>query len=209
MTLAETYLEGLHKALNAEGNAALSHATGATKAQLDALRAAYPLCPTSLFELLGHINGTYHQNYGDMRIGVLMLGSDVGTYPYYLLSTDQILEEATAKFSGESIAEIYGDDVNKDDELVDPRIDALLPMNRRLCFSHCMNNGGTSQLYVDFNPTVTGRVGQIVRFLHDPDSYAVIADDFDHYLKLLIDNGYAFLADQDELHWQTQSDQDD
>ena len=206
MSIAQTYLEGLKNALNAEGNAALSLAKGATEAQLDALRSAYPLCPASLLELLGRINGTYHQDHGDTRIGVMVLGSDVedGMYPYYLLSVDKILKEATNEFSSESIADIYDIDAFEPGELLDPRIDAALPMNRRLCFSHCMNNGGTSTLYIDFDPAANGKVGQIVRYLHDPDYYAVIADDFDRYLALLIDKGYAFLGDQDEfqLHYQ-------
>ncbi len=37
-----------------------------------------------------------------------------------------------------------------------------------------------------------------MRFLHDPDSYAAIADDFDGYLRKLIDDGYAFVIDFDE-----------
>ena len=43
--------------------------------------------------------------------------------------------------------------------------------------------------------TAAGKVGQVVRFLHDPDNYQVIADSFDSYLQMLIDDGYAFLSD--------------
>ncbi len=107
-----------------------------------------------------------------------------------------MLEEG-AKYR-DSIADIYGGDANDDGELVDRRIDIALSMNRRLCFSHCMNNGGTSLLYIDFEPAPGGMVGQVVRFLHDPDSYAVIADDFDGYLRKLIDDGCAFVIDFDE-----------
>jgi len=59
-----------------------------------------------------------------------------------------------------------------------------------------MNNGGTSMLYLDFDPAPGGTVGQVVRYLHDPDSYAVIAPSFDAYLQQLIDGDYAFI-DQD------------
>ncbi|WP_272544071.1 SMI1/KNR4 family protein [Burkholderia cepacia] len=196
MTLVDTYLAGLRAVLPDTDNAALAAATGATPAQLDALRAAYPQCPASLLELLGTLDGTYWRDYGGTTVNVLVLGSDVYEYPYYLLSAAQMLEEG-AKYR-DSIAEIYGDDANDDGELVDPRIDIALPMGRRLCFSHCMNNGGTSQLYIDFEPASGGKVGQVVRFLHDPDSYAVIADDFDGYLRQLIDGGYAFVIDFDE-----------
>jgi cell wall assembly regulator SMI1 len=48
-------------------------------------------------------------------------------------------------------------------------------MNKRLCFSQCMNNGGTSVPYLDFDPAPGGTPGQVVRYLHDPDSYEVIA----------------------------------
>lgn len=39
------------------------------------------------------------------------------------------------------------------------------------------------------------RCGQIVRYLHDPDNYQVIADSFDAYLQGLIDGDYGFLID--------------
>ena len=70
-------------------------------------------------------------------------------------------------------------------------------MSKRLCFSHCVNNGGTSMLYLDFDPADGGVSGQVVRYLHDPDSYAVIAPSFDAYLQQLIDGGYAF-TDEEE-----------
>lgn len=56
-----------------------------------------------------------------------------------------------------------------------------------------MNNGGSSQLFIDFSPSERGVKGQIVRFLHDPDEMKVIANSFDEYLQMLIDNKYAFI----------------
>jgi cell wall assembly regulator SMI1 len=56
-----------------------------------------------------------------------------------------------------------------------------------------MNNGGTSQLFIDFSPLGGGQVGQVIRYLHDPDSYAVIADGFEEYLQSLFNGGYAFV----------------
>jgi cell wall assembly regulator SMI1 len=56
-----------------------------------------------------------------------------------------------------------------------------------------MNNGGTSQLFIDFSPSADGKKGQVVRFLHDPDEFSVIADSFDAYLKNLMDNEYDFI----------------
>ena len=48
-----------------------------------------------------------------------------------------------------------------------------VPLNDRLCFADCMNNGGTSSLYIDFTPNEAGQVGQVVRYVHDPDSFEV------------------------------------
>ncbi len=48
-----------------------------------------------------------------------------------------------------------------------------------LHFSDCMNNGGTSQLFIDFFTRARGqKKGQIVRYLHDPDELVVIAESF-------------------------------
>ena len=62
-----------------------------------------------------------------------------------------------------------------------------------LHFSDCMNNGGTSQLFIDFSPSEKGVKGQIVRFLHDPDEIAVIANSFDEYLEELIEHDLDFI----------------
>ena len=56
-----------------------------------------------------------------------------------------------------------------------------------------MNNGGTSQLFIDFSPSEKGTQGQIVRFLHDPDEFSVIADSFEDYLRMLMDKDYDFI----------------
>jgi len=191
MSIVETYLAGVRNALPPDELKDLSLATGATARQLHALRSAYPQCPDALLELLAQVNGTWWQVYGDSKIAVLILGSDVFEYPYYLMSVEQTIEGGR---TGESlsIAKVYGDLLGKLDDLLDPRIDPLVPMGRRLCFSKCMNNGGTSVLYIDFTPAPGGAVAQIVRFLHDPDSFAVIADSFEAYLQGLIDGGFAF-----------------
>jgi cell wall assembly regulator SMI1 len=60
-----------------------------------------------------------------------------------------------------------------------------------------MNKGGTSSLSLDFNPRPEGTSGQVVRFLHDPDSFKVIAWDFDEYLQMLIDGGYSFFVPEE------------
>ena len=64
-----------------------------------------------------------------------------------------------------------------------------------LHFSDCMNNAGTSQLFIDFLPSEKGVKGQIVRFLHDPDKIEVIADSFDEYLEKFMEYGLDFISE--------------
>lgn len=186
----ELFLDGLKERLSEDDRLSLSYATGASATQLARLKRRYPYCPESLLELLSLINGTYWQEYEEHTITVLMLGSDVFEYPYYLKSVEQILEENNY---GDSINEIYGDYDDDMPELVDNAIDPDINIDLWLCFSDCMNNGGTSRLYIDFNPAKTGKPGQIIRFLHDPDSYKVIAESFDEYLQMLINDDYSFI----------------
>lgn len=203
MSVVTEYLNTLKTHFTTEDIKSFNKVHGAAHYEIEKLRAKYPLCPDSLIELLSIVDGTYHRDYGDGEaVLIYMLGSDVYEYPYYLLSTQDMLNEA--KSSPNSIFEIYMDgDNTKDDALeefveVDPRIDIHLPLKQHLCFSHCMNNGGTSRLYIDFNPAKEGNIGQIIRYLHDPDSYIVIADIFDAYLQDLIDNDFEFLTEEDE-----------
>lgn len=125
--------------------------------------------------------------------GGCILGSDVGdgTYPYYLLSTQQMLESSKEEVDISYLSEYEEEDV-------DPKInpEGLLP-STYLHFSDCMNNGGTSSLFIDFNPTDQGVSGQIIRFLHDPDEFKVIANSVDEYLQGLIDNGIRYVYDEE------------
>lgn len=196
MSLVEIYLAGLRKALPAEKLSELKHAHGACTADVQRLTERYPLCPASLVELLGRIDGTHYRDYPDGKVMVLVLGSDVFEYPYYLSSIDQILEESDTYTR--SIAQIYAGYLDEMPDLIGPGIEITLGMHERLCFSHCMNNGGSSKLYIDFNPTPGGTVGQVMRFLHDPDNYEVIAPSFDHYLQQLIDDDYAFVFEDED-----------
>lgn len=196
MSLVDTYLAGLRQALPTAQLNELKHAHGACAADLQRLTERYPLCPASLLQLLGQIDGTHYRDYPDGRVMVLILGSDVFEYPYYLGSVDQILEESDTYTR--SIAQIYAGYLDEEPDLVGPGIDIGLGMHERLWFSDCMNNGGSSKLYIDFNPAPGGNVGQVMRFLHDPDSYKVIAPSFDHYLQQLIDDNYAFVFEYED-----------
>ncbi|MGD6845401.1 SMI1/KNR4 family protein [Bacillus infantis] len=189
MELTNSFLKGLKKHLSPEELNELHKASGASKEDLSTLKSHYPNCPESLLNLLENIDGTYFRKYGEDQIAVCILGSDVedGKYPYYLLSAQQMLESSKEEVDISYLSEYEEEDV-------DPKInpEGLLP-GTYLHFSDCMNNGGTSSLYIDFNPTDQGVSGQIIRFLHDPDEFKVIANSFDEYLQGLIEDAFRYL----------------
>lgn len=194
MNLVDRFLSGLIPRLPEDDAPQWAWTEGASEADLQRLRAQWPQVPDSLVELLSRVDGTHFRDYPKGEVCVLMLGSDVGDYPYYLRSIGQIFEDQQQW--DDSIRSIYEEWLEEEPEILGAGIDADLPMSRRLCFSHCMNNGGTSMLYLDFDPAPGGSVGQVVRYLHDPDSYAVIAPSFDAYLQQLIDRDYSFLDEE-------------
>ena len=203
MTLVEQYLEGLKQAYIDNGGEEawqnlMTTAHGATEADLQLLRNRYPQVPESLIDILRHIDGTYGRDCEKGTVSDLILGADedMGDYPYYLLSAEQIVATQNEAF------DFYADYINREYEEVeiDNRITSdASQLHNWLHFSDCMNNGGTSQLFIDFSPSATGKVGQVVRFLHDPDEMVVIANSFDDYLKMLMKNGYCFV---DEMNFE-------
>jgi hypothetical protein len=194
MDLVNEFLNGLKAALSTDDLEAINKAYGATKEDIDTLRSEYPNCPESLISLLENIDGTYWRKYGENKVAVCILGSDVEEYPYYLLSTQQMLENSKEKEEDVSYLLEYQDDEDAVDSKINPE---GLPSVKYIHFSDCMNNGGTSKLYIDFHPSDEGVCGQIIRFSHDPDEYEVIANSFDEYLQDLIDGNFNFLGEEE------------
>lgn len=164
---------------------------GASDENIYRLKQIYPALPDALIDLLLYVDGTYWRTYNDEKIALYFLGSDVFEYPYYLLSSEQMIENQGVATT------YYRDYINReyDHVEIDPKItDNGVHLNW-FHFSDCMNNGGTSQLFIDFSPSERGKAGQIVRFLHDPDEFRVIADNFDEYLQKLIDNQFDFIIE--------------
>lgn len=112
---------------------------------------------------------------------------------YYLKSAEQIVADKSLSYHQETIAQRYAEWIG-DDEIIQvgEKIRLDVPMGEWLCFSDCINNGGTSSLYLDFSPTEAGKQGQVIRYLHDPDSFKVIAPDFGSYLEMIRGGSYAF-----------------
>ena len=135
------------------------------------------------------MDGTYYREYPAGQILFYFLGSDYEGYPYYLLSAREMVD------SKDQFRQ-WGDDlINReyDDDPVDAGICDDMDKLNFLHFSDCCNNGGTSQLFIDFSPSASGKKGQVVRYLHDPDELVIVADSFDEYLQMLIDQDYLFI----------------
>ncbi|WP_159023662.1 SMI1/KNR4 family protein [Formosa sp. L2A11] len=195
--IVNTYISGLKSAYyNAKGKEIWDYFEyikhGATQEDLDKLKAIYPSIPSALINLLQYVDGTYWRAYGEEKITFFLLGSDVSEYPYYLLSSKQIFENRNNAIN------YYSDYINRAYEGV--KIDEKITNNANnmnwLHFSDCMNNCGTSQLFIDFSPSEKGAKGQVIRFLHDPDEFKVIADSFDAYLKMLIETDFNFIDEE-------------
>lgn len=163
---------------------------GISKENLDKLKQIYPDIPKSLIKLLNFADGTYHRTYGTDRICLYFLGSDLKEYPYYLLSSERIINNVNTAYEyyKEYVDRSYGEEVYVDNKIISNSEKMFW-----LHFSDCMNNGGTSQLFIDFSPSENGTKGQIVRTLHDSDEISVIANSFDEYLQMLIDNNLNFI----------------
>ena len=78
---------------------------------------------------------------------------------------------------------------------IDDRIIDDASKMKWLHFSDCMNNGGSSQLFLDFSPSESGVSGQGVMFVHDSDRLEVIANSFDEYLENMIKWEYDFIQE--------------
>lgn len=193
MDIAQKYINGLKKAYFDRGaEKQWEHfekiVHGASREDIEKLQALYPEIPDSLVQLLKVVDGTYWQVYAGEKITFYFLGSDVEKYPYYLLSAEQMTDEEDMDWICDYINREFGDDVWIDERITDNA--------QNMCwlhFSDDMNNGGSSQLFIDFSPSSKGTKGQIVRYLDDADEFEVIADSFDEYLQMLMDGGYDFL----------------
>ncbi|MDQ1160711.1 hypothetical protein QE422_001079 [Chryseobacterium sp. SORGH_AS 447] len=194
---AEQYIAGLKKAYDEnQGKESWDHFEkikhGLAEENTQKLKTLYPEIPEALIDLLKYVDGTYWREYEGEKIAFYFLGSDMEEYPYYLLSSGEIIENHDLAFR------YYADYIEGKYEGVD--IDEKITVTAKnlnwLHFSDCMNNGGTSQLFIDFSPSENGKRGQIVMFVHDPDEFTVIADSFEDYLKMLMANGYDFINEE-------------
>ena len=200
--IVKRYIEGLEQAYQnnnrkEEWEQFVSVKEGASAEHIMRIKELFPEVPQSLLELLEYADGTYSRTYGNTTIRLYFLGSTLEEYPYYLLSSEEIIENeclAQKWYSSYVNREFDPEDIPIDDKIID---DAS--KMRWLHFSDCMNNGGSSQLFIDFTPSEKGNIGQVVMFVHDSDRMEVIADSFDEYLEKMIAWELDFIVDESEI----------
>ncbi|MDO5156146.1 MAG: SMI1/KNR4 family protein [Eubacteriales bacterium] len=197
--LVKKYVDGLKQAFYANGGKEEwdefeGVKEGASQENILKLKELYPEIPDSLVEMLKYADGTYFREYRGVNIALYFLGSDLEEYPYYLLSSGEMIKnQALAQ-------EWYGDYINREfdpeDIPIDDKIIDDADKMKWLHFSDCMNNGGSSQLFIDFSPSEKGKNGQVVMFVHDSDYIEVIADSFDEYLEKMMNQQFDFIIDE-------------
>ncbi|MBF8150017.1 SMI1/KNR4 family protein [Winogradskyella sp. F6397] len=192
----DRYISGLKNAYyNAKGKAIWDHFEsvkhGASQDKINELKTDCPAIPEALIHLLQYVDGTYWRTYGDEDIALTLLGSDLFKLDYYLLSSQQILvNQGDAPYNFQDYLYEGYDGVDIDEKLLKHAKDL-----NWLHFANCTNNGGTSQLYIDYSPSDKGKIGQVVRYLHDPNEFEVIADSFEAYLQMLMDKEFSFIRE--------------
>ncbi len=155
-----------------------------TSENRDRLQELFPKTPQSLLDLFEFTDGSDYRHFEGTVHKVL--GSDMEGLPYYLMSSSKIIEDP-------NFVKDCFDYLEKENyDIFDERID-----NNNFNWLHfaddVANNGGISQLFIDFSPSKSGKIGQIIRYSHDAEELVVIADSFDEYLQQIIDSKFKFL----------------
>lgn len=183
MHLLDSYIEGLkNHYINLgkvdEWNNFISNRNKINEKEIEKLESLN--LSKTFIELLKYTNGTDKDNF-------IFLGSDINELGYYLLDYDSLFTEN--RFTNDYFISIHNEDSSKIDE-------KIIPINANkswLHFANCINNGSTSQLFIDVSPSRFGTYGQIIRFNANNNEFKVIANSFDLYLSDLIKNNYNFI----------------
>ena len=146
----------------------------------------YPDTPEGLSFLLNSVNGTYQQEYTSMKVIFPMFLYEGKRF--YLLSARQMLE-----------FDLHGQDVMNMDILgpdTKPSQIRSASKQRNLCLFATTGEGEeASRFYIDYNPTKSGHVGQVIYYNGDTHRLEVLAPSFGHALLEIMDEMSDNLAD--------------
>ena len=134
----------------------------------------------TLIELLKYTDGT------DME-EIIFLGSDIDELGYFLESSNELL--SPNRFSNEFFINMH----RNNPDSIDNKLIPLEANEKWLHFANSYDNGRTSELYIDLNPSRFGTFGQIIRYRSEPSEFKVIASSFDKYLEILKEKNYNYI----------------
>ena len=147
-----------------------------SKEWMDLLR-RYPNTPEGLSFLLNVVNGTYQKEYTSLKVTFPMCMYD--DKQFYLLSARQMLE-----------FDLHGREVMNMDILgpdIKPSQVRAASKQRDLCLFAATGEGEqASRLYIDYNPTKSGHVGQVLYFNGEDHTVTVLAPSFGEALLVLM-----------------------
>ena len=146
----------------------------------------YPDTPEGLSFLLNIVNGTYQQEYTSMKVTFPMFLYEGKRF--YLLSARQMLEFDEHGFDTRAL------DILSPDEK--PAQVRAASSRWNLCLFATTGEGEeASRFYLDYNPTKSGHVGQVIYYDGDTHMLEVLAPSFSHALLEIMDEMSDNLAD--------------
>ena len=146
----------------------------------------YPDTPEGLSFLLNIVNGTYQQEYTSMKVTFPMFLYEGKRF--YLLSARQMLEFDEHGFDTRAL-----DILSPDEKPAQVRASSS---RWNLCLFATTGEGEeASRFYLDYNPTKSGHVGQVIYYDGDTHMLEVLAPSFSHALLEIMDEMSDNLAD--------------
>ncbi len=193
-TLVDNYFQGLKEVYKEKKGDDIKFITHATEDEIDLIKKNYPGVPNEFVDFLKRTDGKIsEENYAYRPT---MFSIHEGNLTYHMCSINKMLEHA--QYKDQTLAELYPWFLEKDVddcESATPEMDLYIPIGDRLLFASC----DYSELYIDLKPSPLGKVGQIIRYLHDPDSYSFVCNSFSELLKESIDTNFEYFFDEHEL----------
>ena len=146
----------------------------------------YPDTPEGLSFLLNIVNGTYQQEYTSMKVTFPMFLYEGKRF--YLLSARQMLEFDEHGFDTRALDILSPDEKPAQVRATSSRWDLCL-------FATTGEGDQASRFYLDYNPTKSGHVGQVIYYDGDTHMLEVLGPSFSHALLEIMDEMSDNLAD--------------
>ena len=193
--IVNDYINGLIKA-HKEKNKDINLITHASENEIKRIRNLYPDVPEDFIDFISKTDGVTVDKDGFSHRPSLFSIYE-GHVTYRMVSINEIIHDAE---SGDiTLAEIYPwflDEDADDDESACVEMDLHARIGDRILFAE---NSGVYALYIDLKPSKLGTVGQIISYVHDPDSYSLVCNSFSDLLKQSVDSDFKyFFSEFDE-----------